>query len=59
MHVGVARFELVELRAAADDDLSAGQIEIEEGLDALLGGDAPDIEKDRAGAEKTYGARAE
>ena len=58
-HVGIARRQLLELRAAADHHLAAGQIEIEERVDVLLGRDASDVEEHRASPNMAHGARAE
>src|SRR5690606_12379906 len=38
-----------ERRTTVDDQLGAGKVEREEGLDVLFDGDAADIEEDRAG----------
>ena len=42
----ISSLELAAGRAVADDDLRAGQIEAQEGLEVLLHGDAADIEED-------------
>jgi hypothetical protein len=41
--VGIEPLQLVGLRPAADQDLAAGQIEIEKGPDVLLHGDTADV----------------
>src|SRR5690606_27181861 len=42
---GIGALELVERGAAADDELGAGEIEPEEGLEVLFHGDATDVEE--------------